>query len=129
MSQQRLFILLAAITGMVSVFLPWQVLPLSDEMSNGLHGYGIIVFACFCIMALLAVAGNRRGRLGRLLRIVCLLTGILSATLMLVYLSGFSDVESREDLSFAPFLTTIASIGALAAAFFYPPSDVRPPEA
>ena len=58
-------------------------------MANGLHGNGWLVMACLVIAAVAAVAGKRRQHLGRLLRITCLLAGIASSALMLVFLGGF----------------------------------------
>ena len=126
MSQQRLILLIASALGIFSLFLPWQVLPFTNEMANGLHGNGWLVMACLVIAAVAAVAGKRRQHLGRLLRITCLLAGLAGSALMLVFLGGFSGGEAREDIGYAPYLSALACITILATSFFYRPSDTGP---
>lgn len=123
MSRQRLFLLIASLLGMLSCFLPWQQLPLSDTLVNGLNGYGWLVFGGLVVSAVASVAGNRKSNLGRLLRLVCILIGLSGSVLMMIYLGGFDDIESRQSTGYAPYFTTLATIAVLALAYFFPPND------
>lgn len=128
MSQQRLILFFSSVAGIISFFFPWQVLPFSEQVVNGLHGYGWVVFACLVIAGLAAVVGQRSHKLGRLLRLVCLVAGLCGSALMIIFLAGFSDEDARQNTGYAPYLTAVACLGVLAAAFFYKPEDIPPPK-
>ena len=49
MSKQRKFVLIAALAGVVGMFLPWYSFSVfgASGSINGMHGNGIMVFICF----------------------------------------------------------------------------------
>ena len=61
LNKQRRFILIAAITGIISIFLPWITVNLFGltKNINGFHGWGILAFLAFVTSAGMSISGNQ----------------------------------------------------------------------
>jgi hypothetical protein len=61
MNRQRKFSLIAAATGIISVFLPWVTISAfgMTKNINGFHGWGILVFLAFFAAAVITLTGNQ----------------------------------------------------------------------
>lgn len=84
MSKQRKFILILAIIGVISIFLPWYSVALYNMSINGFHGSGIVVFLAFVCAVIVALMGDQTKSLDRTMWMVALVAGGLAFLITLI---------------------------------------------
>lgn len=116
MNKQRRFILLSSLTGIIAMFLPW--VDILFENFNGMHGTGNIVFACFIIIAILSITGNRAKTLDKNPLMLTLILGAMAVFIMIVFY-----FKARLNVTYGFYIAFLASISILLAAYFFRASD------
>ncbi|MGC4101284.1 hypothetical protein [Ferruginibacter sp.] len=125
MNKQRKFVLIAAVVGVISMFLPWVSISIFGMSSsvNGMHGSGILVFFCFVGAGVVSYLGDQTKNLDKTFWFVALACGAL-ASLIMVW--NFIDASGAgmSFLSVGFYLAVAASIAVLASAYlFRSPTD------
>ena len=124
MNKQRKFILIAAAIGLIAMFLPWfsiSIFGYSTSVS-GMHGSGLLVFACFVGAGVLAFLGDQTKALDKTFWFIALACGAL-ATLIVVW--NFIDASSSKyggmgaSIGIGFYLAGVAAIGVLLAAYMF----------
>ena len=126
MSKQRKFILIAALAGIIGMFLPWYTFSLFGVYGsvNGMHGEGLLVFLCFAVSAVIAYLGDQTKTLLPSSWIIVLICGALATLIVAWNMLRSNDYGLLSSMSFGIYLVVIAAIGVVAAAFiFRSPTD------
>jgi uncharacterized protein YacL len=126
MNKQRKFILIAAVVGIIAMFLPWMTISFFGFGSsiNGMHGSGILVFLCFIVAGVVAYLGDQTKTLEKTFWFVALICGALATLVMLWFLIDIMGGVGMSFLSIGFYLAILASIGTLASAYlFRSPTD------
>lgn len=130
MNKQKLVILIIAVIGMISVFLPWMHMPFVGSV-NGAHGWNLIVLALFAVPAVLTLVGERTERLsGNWLYaaiipgLICSIKGIVAVVRVQSAMSGAGEdnpfaelVSASVSIGFGLILTIVAGIAIAIAAY------------
>ena len=120
MNKQRRFVLLASITGVVSIFLPW--VDTTFENFSGLRGVGIPILLCFVLSGIIAVTGNRSMHLNKNRWMVTLVTGCIAVLLTGILL--FSKMNSIVNIfGYGLSMALIAACGVILAAYIFRQPD------
>jgi len=121
MSNQRKMVLIAAAVGIICMFLPWISISIpilgQTASSNGMRGWGIVVFACFVIAGFLAFSGDQSTNLNRTNWMAVLIAGGIASLIMIINFIKSMDVLSVVGFGFYGAL--VASIGVVAFAFMH----------
>ena len=126
MNKQRKFVLIAAVAGVVGMFLPWWSVSMfgASNSINGMHGNGIIVFICFVVAGIMATMGDQKTTLPSTSWIITLICGALGVLIVGWDIMRSSQYGIGSALSFGIYLAALAAIGVVAAAFmFRAPTD------
>jgi hypothetical protein len=126
MNKQRKFVLIAALAGIIGMFLPWYSFSLFGTYAsiNGMHGNGILVFICFIVTGVIAYMDDQTKNLSSTSWIITLLCGALATLIMIWNIIQSGDYGFGSSMSFGIYLTVLAAIGVLLAAFlFRSPTD------
>jgi hypothetical protein len=118
MSKQRKMILLAAVVGVIAMFLPWWSISLGILGSgsvNGMHGEGILVFLCFAATGVLAYMGDQTKNLERTNWMLTLIAGGLASLIMIIRFISWLDILSALGIGF--YLALAASVAIVAFAY------------
>jgi hypothetical protein len=121
-----MFVLIAAVIGIISMFLPWiriSVFGFSRTV-NGMHGVGILVFLCLVIAGIAAYLGDQTKSLDNTMWMIVLVCGGLGTMIMLWNIIHASTTIFKSYLRFGIFLTALSSLGVLLAAFFFRSSNI-----
>ena len=122
MSKQRKFVLIAAVIGIISMFLPW--VRFFGYHISGMHGIGILIFLCFVFAGIITLLGDQTTNLDKTMWLITLASASL-ATLIIVW--KIIDARASNMASFLRFgiyLAALAAIGVLISAFlFSSPTD------
>ena len=88
MNKQRKFVLIAAVAGVISMFLPWVSISLLGftQSVNGMHGSGILVFLCFAASGIVAYLGDQTKNLDKTMWLVTLIAGALATLIVIWYI-------------------------------------------
>jgi amino acid transporter len=126
MNKQRKFVLIAAVVGTISMFLPW--ISFFGFSINGMHGSGILVFLCFVVSGIIALLGDQTKNLEKTMWGITLIAGALALLVILYFLidsSGSNNIfGSVTGFSFGFYLSGLAAIGVLLSAYLLrSPSD------
>ncbi len=129
MGKQRRFVLIAAIVGIISMFLPWirvSVFGLTQSV-NGLHGTGILVFLCFAACGIIAYLGDQSKNLEKTMWMLTLIFSALATLIVLWNIIKASGSIYSAYLSFGIYLAASAAMGILASAFLFrsPTDNIR----
>ena len=117
MSKQRKFILIAAVVGIISMFLPW--VKFFGYHLSGMNGIGILIFFCFVIAGILTLLGDQTKNLDKTSWLTALISSAL-ATLIIAWKIIEASANNMESfLSFGIYLAALAAIGILASAFLF----------
>ena len=111
MSKQRKYILIAAVAGVIGMFLPWFSLPFFGSL-NGMHGAGILIFLCLAACALIAFLGDQTKELDRTMWMIVLIASAI-ASLFMVYHFFESIGAGFSYLSFGFYIALLASLATL----------------
>lgn len=143
MSKQRLFILIAALIGIISLFLPWKTVSAGmmgmsmHESTNGFRDVGIVVFLAFLAAGIIAFLGDQLRPLEKNMWYAVLGAGGAALIFTIIYMTkGGGDalgiVETGNGIGL--WLALLCSIAILAVAFLFrnqqntmPPNDVNKP--
>ena len=124
MSKQRKFVLIAALAGIISMFLSWGEFSLFGNTASvsGLEmQYGFLPLLCFIGAGIIAFWGTQTENLKTSLWFVSLICGAIATLYIIMRLTNMPYGLSA---SLGIFLAAIAAIGILAAAFlFRSPTD------
>lgn len=127
MNKQRKFILIAAVIGVISMFLPWISVSMlgESETVNGMHGKGVLVFLCFAIAGAIAYLGDQTTNLDKTMWGVTLLAGIVALLFMIWFYSDTSgSFMGASFIGFGFYISALASVGILLSAYmFRSPTD------
>jgi hypothetical protein len=136
LNKQRLIIIIAALVGVVGMFLPWVStnLVFISAKQNGMHGGGIFIFISFLAVAIIAVAtGKQQQALERTMWMISLLVTAISLLILITYFfsaknelsGGMGLVESN--FSIGIWITLAALIAIIVAAWMYrsPGDDLK----
>ena len=127
MSKQRKYILIAAVVGVVSLFLPWVKVSFfgatgSINAMKGSSGY--FVFALFVVSGIMAYRGNQNNNIDKKSWIVVLICSIVATLWLLLIWLGSSNSINGTSLAYGYYLSLLSAIGVVVAAFiFRSPSD------
>ena len=121
MNKQRKFILIAAAVGVIATFLPWVSVSFGYGIGgysvNGFNGIGILVFLCLVGAGVLAFMGDQTKTLDKTFWMITLIAGGIASLIMVInFLRALSAISY---LGIGFYLTTLASLGVLAAAFMF----------
>jgi hypothetical protein len=125
MNSQRKLILVAAVAGVISVFLPWVTVSIFGESNsiNGFRGIGIIVFLAFIAVAGISVMGNQSNKLDKTMWLGALGGGAIAFLFTLISFGTITDGGGMGFVSagygFGIWIALIASLGIVAFAWFY----------
>src|SRR5450631_3516340 len=92
LNKQRKFILIAALAGLISIFLPWVSVSAGFiSMSvNGFHSYGIMAFLAFICTGVVAFMGDQSKSLDKSMWMVELIAGAVALLFTVLYMSDLS---------------------------------------
>ncbi len=125
MNKQRKFILIAAVVGLIAMFLPWIKISFFGMSSsvNGMHGSGILVFLCFAGAGVVAFLGDQTKNLDKTFWFIALACGALASLLMVWNLIDVMG-SGMSFISFGFYLAVLAAVAVLLATYIYRnPSD------
>lgn len=109
MNKQRLFILAAAVVGIVASFLPWITLPMGSI--SGIKGDGWLTLILFLVPTIISVLGNRNGRLSRTNLYIAMGPALLAGLMGLYKIIDFNTSLPSGDNPFALGIRSAMSIG------------------
>ena len=126
MNKQRKFVLIAALAGVIGMFLPWYSFSIfgASGSINGMHGNGILVFICFAVAGVMAYLGDQTKNLSSTSWIVTLICGAIAILIVIWNIFKSSDYGLGSSMTFGIYLSALAAVGVIAAAFmFRSPTD------
>jgi hypothetical protein len=121
MSKQRKFLLITALAGIISIFLPWHTAGgiLEGLNINGFHGVGVLVFFLFAAVGVLAIIGDQTKSLDKTLWLITLAAGAISLLSIIARLSGGVDSYGILKPGIGLWISLAAAIGIVAFAWMY----------
>ena len=122
MNKQRKFILIAAVVGIIGMFLPWfDLLFLSV---NGMHSWGILAFLSFIGAIVVSLMGDQTKNLDKTFWFVALACGALATLVVVWFLLDYMGNGGFSVLSFGIYVAALGAVGTLLAAYlFRSPTD------
>jgi hypothetical protein len=124
MNKQRKYILIAAAAGALGMLLPWVSFGPYGS-SNGMHGWGILLFLLFIAAAAVCLLGNQTLPLDKTYWFTALAAGGINSIVMVITLLRALSAISLFSIGF--YLTVLASIALLYFAWQYrrPGDDIK----
>ncbi len=122
LNKQRKFTLIAAIVGVISIFLPWiAVSGLGISMSeNGLRSYGMMVFIGFIGAVILTIMGDQTKPLDKTMWFVELIAGAVALIFTLLFMTNLSgDTFGAAGFGIGIWISVLAAIGVLASTWLF----------
>ena len=121
MNKQRKFVLIAALAGVIGMFLPWYSFSIfgASGSINGMHGNGILVFICFAVAGVMAYLGDQTKNLSSTSWIVTLICGAIAVLIVMWNIFRSSDYGFGSSMTFGIYLAALAAVGVVAAAFMF----------
>jgi NADH:ubiquinone oxidoreductase subunit 6 (subunit J) len=122
LNKQRKFTLIAAIVGVISIFLPWiAVSGLGISMSeNGLHSYGVMAFIGFIGAVILIIMGDQTKPLDKTMWFVELIAGAVALIFTLLFMTNLSgDTFGAAGFGIGIWISILAAIGVLASTWLF----------
>ena len=123
MNKQRKFVLIAAILGIISCFLPWVSVSVFGYSSsvNGMHSWGLLAFVGFIGAGVAAFLGDQTKSMTQTYWFVALATGALAILGVLLYFLNVSGSVGGLGVSygFGIFIAGAAAVGVLACAYMF----------
>lgn len=124
MNKQRKLILIAAVVGIISIFLPWFSAGAFgfSVSTNGFHGWGVLAFFAFVIGGIVSLIGEQTQSLEKNLWFVAMICGALALLSVII-----SIISSRTgdyafvsaDLGVGIWLALIAAAAVVAFAWLF----------
>lgn len=130
--KQRKLILLAALLGLISLFLPWISVSVLgyNQSTNGFHGIGMVVFLSYLAAGVLALTGEQQHPLAKNSWLAALAAGFAALLCSLIFMAttgsssggGMGLVDAG--FGFGIWVSLLASAGMLASTWLFKnPSD------
>jgi NADH:ubiquinone oxidoreductase subunit 6 (subunit J) len=122
LNKQRKFTLIAAMVGVISIFLPWiAVSGLGISMSeNGLHSYGVMAFIGFIGAVILITMGDQTKPLDKTMWFVELIAGAVALIFTLLFMTNLSgDTFGAAGFGIGIWISILAAIGVLASTWLF----------
>ncbi|MEO7311668.1 MAG: hypothetical protein ABIX01_14790 [Chitinophagaceae bacterium] len=121
MNKQRKFIMIAALAGIIGIFLPWASFGGFISV-NGFNGWGILVFFAFLGAGAIAYLGNQLQTLEKTMWFVALICGAIGLLFSVIFLAragSFSGI--------GVYVSLLASAGILGSAWMFknPGDDIK----
>lgn len=135
LNQQRLFILIAASLGILSVFLPWsstsvgsnfmEIGELGSQSTNGFSStWGMLTFLVFAVSIVISITGNKTELLERKLWSIVIAAG--GAALLFTVIAMFNKpsikhpvMDISTSIGTGAWISLIASAGIIASAWYF----------
>lgn len=137
LNRQRKFILLAALAGLIAMFLPWVTVsagnlfggldagengPSMSLSENGIHGSGIIVFLAYLFAIALSLLSEQTRTLERTSWLCALAAGAAALLFTIILLantpSGSMGI-AKSSVGYGAWISLLASAGVLASAWLF----------
>ena len=135
MHRQRKLILIAAVVGIISVFLPWITISIFglSESINGFHGWGILVFMLYVAAAVITCLGSRAQALEKNLWLLVIACGVIALFAVIIEITSSSGGLGEEpgfadaDFGIGVWLTIAASASIVLFAWIFknPANDLK----
>lgn len=126
MHNQRKFIMIAAVIGLIGCFLPWITFPslfgLGKTSWNGFHRGGLLVFISMIVAGVLAFVGDQKTALQQTAWIIVLALGavsVLICILTMVNKFGAGELGGLVKTGIGLYISALASAGVVAAAYLF----------
>jgi asparagine N-glycosylation enzyme membrane subunit Stt3 len=131
LNRQRKFIVLAALAGLIAMFLPWVTVsagsifggPDDQSMSisqNGMHGSGIIVFLFYICAAGLSLLGDQTRTLEKSAWLGTIAAGAIAVLFTIILLTNTPTGSmgfAKSSIGFGAWISALATISILASAW------------
>ena len=117
MSKQRKFVLVAAVVGVISMFLPW--VGFFGYHLSGMHGIGILIFLCFVFAGIITLLGDQTKNLDKTMWLITLISAALATLIIVWKIIDASASNMGSLLRFGIYLAALAAIGILVSAFLF----------
>lgn len=123
LNKQRKFIMIAAVIGIIGMFLTW--FKIGPFTQNGMHGAGIVVFLAFAASAALSFLGDQKLPLPKNSWLIVL--GAAAVALLIVVINIFTKGGTSKygvaanfvKLGIGIFLALAGAAGVLASAYMF----------
>ena len=137
LNRQRKFILIAALAGLIAMFLPWVTVsagnllggldgsengPSMSVSENGMHGSGIIVFLAFALAIALSLLNEQTRTLERTSWLCALAAGAVAMLFTVILLANTptgSVIIAKSSVGYGAWISLLASAGVLASAWLF----------
>jgi len=126
--KQRKFVLLSAVLGLISVFLPWKTVSAGlfgasmSEGINGFHGAGILTFLLFIVAGIVAFLGNQTAALDKGSWMAVMAAGAVALIGVIINISttsgnsmGFVELS----VGLGCWIALVAAIGVVGSAWLF----------
>jgi len=135
MHRQRKFILIAAVLGIISVFLPWITISIFglSESINGFHGWGILVLGVYIAAAVITCMGSQAQALEKNFWLLVIGCGVIALFAVIIEITsssgGLGEVPGFADADFGigVWLTIASSASIILFAWIFknPANDLK----
>jgi hypothetical protein len=123
MHRQRKFILIAAVAGLIAVFLPWVTISASffgSQSTNGFHGIGILAFLAFVLGGAFSLPGEQTAPLDKTMWLLALGAGALALLAVVIAIAntlggGFGFITPT--IGFGLWIALAAALGLVLGAW------------
>ena len=115
MSKQRKMMLIAAAVGIISIFLPW--ISYYGFSVSGMNGWGVLVFLCFAVAAVMAFIGDQTKNLTQSNWMIALIASGLATLVMVI--NFLTNLEVLQLFSVGFYLALIATVALLAVTYLF----------
>jgi hypothetical protein len=131
LNKQRKLILIAAVAGIISVFLPWfsaGAFGFSVHI-NGFHGWGILTFLAFVAAAGISLAGTQTETLDKNMWFAAIVCGMIALLSIIITMassnSDFGFVSA--DFGFGIWIALVAAVSVTVSAWLFknPAQDLK----
>ena len=122
MNKQRKFVLIFAVAGIISMFLPWISVSLFgySQTQNGMHDVGILTFLSFVVIAVFAYLGDRAKNFDKTIWPVILIAGTVALlSIIWFYSKADGSIMGSSLIGFGLYVSAVSAIGVLASAYMF----------
>src|SRR5882757_9417480 len=129
MHRQRKFILIAAVAGLIAVFLPWVTISagfFGSQSTNGFHGIGILAFLAFVLGGAFSLPGEQTAPLDKTMWLLALGAAALALLAAIIAIAntlggGFGFITPT--IGFGLWIALAASLGMVLSAWLLKAPD------
>ena len=111
------FVFFAAVTGAISVFLPW--VKVDNRQINGFHGWGIAVLTAFAITVVSFFWNRNKEAINKKMMIIELSPGIAALFFIIIFLINIKSAGGVVKTIFGIWLSLLASVGIIIAGWLH----------